>query len=66
MAEAAGLLLTELPALAQTSTLIDEEPCGIRNSLVGWAFLWGWGFAIQLEVIKGAFQLPHRTNAGEL
>ena len=64
-AEAAGLSLPELPALVQTSMLIDEKPCGIRYPLVGRAFLWGWGFATELEVVEGVFQLPHWANAGE-
>ena len=65
MAEAAGLLRTELPALVQTNMLINEEPRGIQNPLVGRAFPWGWGVAAELEVVEGAFQLPHWANAGE-
>ena len=64
-AKEAVLLLPELSALVQTSTLIDEKPCGIRYPLVGRAFPWGWGFATKLEVVEGAFQLPHWANAGE-
>ena len=51
-AEAAGLSLPELPALVQTSMLIDEKPCGIRYPLVGRAFPWGGGLQPSWRSLK--------------